>query len=508
VAPGRVVLSTAEASIADVVAIADGAEVVVDDEARWSMARSRQVVQDAVDRGEPIYGVTTGVGDARDINLSPDQIQQAQAALVRMHAGALGPPLGRRVVRAAMAARLIGLCRGGSGASPAVADMLAALLNNAITPVVPATSSVGAGDLGAHALIGLVAIGEGQADVGGVVVPGADALSGAGLRPLTLHLKDAIALISANGLTLGRGALVLDRAVTVLKVADHVAATSFDAVRANPSVLDPLVQEAKGIPGQSAVAARMRSHLACSQRTADPASLQDALSFRVTPQVNGAATEILTAAEGALVRELNAQADNPLAAAGTNRVISNGNFHPILVAIAFESLRVALAHVAHLSDRRAGIIWDTMVGAVSGSAPLASHASPAALNGLLLRYASAARSTAAHRLAHPVTLDVPVLDRGHEDHATNAPAAVDATDNLLDVLLDLLATEALIAAALIDARPEPPAGQASRELLTRLDAVMTGDAPPPAHEAHTQARDAVLGCWTGVGAPSADHSPQ
>lgn len=499
-------MSSTQASIADVVAVADGARVVIDESARDLMERSRQVVQEAVDRGEPVYGVTTGVGHARDIDREPYEGERTQAMLVRMHAGALGPPLGRRVVRAVMATRLIGLCRGGSGASPAVADMLADLLNNGITPVVPATSSVGAGDLGAHALIGLVAIGAGHAEVGEAVVPGDEALSSVGLRPLRLRHKDAIALVSANGLTLGHGALVLDRAATVLRSADHVAATSFDAVRGNPSVLDPAVHDAKGIPGQTAVAARMRSHLEGSRRVAEPASRQDALSFRVAPQVNGAAREILTAAESALVRELNAQADNSLAAAGADRVISNGNFHPIVLALAFESLRIALAHVVHLSDRRAGTMWDTMIGDAAGSAPDV-EADPVARSGLLLRYASAARSTAADRLAQPVTLDVPVLDRGHEDHATNAPAAVDATEALLDVLLDVLTTEALVAAGLVGARPEPPAGEATLGLLARLRSALADDVSAPAHEVHRQARRLVASTWSSVPAAGTGASP-
>jgi histidine ammonia-lyase len=492
----EIVLADGPTALDEVVAIADGAKVSIGSRARDLLSRSRRTLEASLATGEAVYGATTGVGDARDATRTSDNITQGEATLVRMHAGAFGPPLPRPVVRAAMAARLVGLCRGGSGASPAVADMLAALLNCDIVPLVPATASVGAADLGAHAYIGLVAMGEGQADVGGEVMRGAEALNRAGLAPLTLQAKDAIALISANGLTLGRGSLVLARVARVLQQADEVAATSLDVVKGNPSILDPLVQDAKGIPGQSAVAQRMRRHLQGSDRTAHPASLQDALSFRVIPQVHGAAAEVLAQAESAVASELNAQADNPLAAAGSDRVVSNGNFHPILVALVFESLRVALAHVAQLSDRRAGVMWDNAVGALSGATGGSPEVDPSALSGLALRYPSATRSAAARQLANPVTLDTPVLDRGHEDHATNAPEAVAATDQLLDVLLDLLATETLLARTVLELDPTPPPSGKSDALLASV-APIGGDAPRPPHEAHAQARTALADEWQG-----------
>ena len=50
-------------------------------------------------------------------------------------------------VRAAILARLNGLCAGGSGASPAVAETLAGMLNAGVHPVVPRSGSIGSGDL-------------------------------------------------------------------------------------------------------------------------------------------------------------------------------------------------------------------------------------------------------------------------------------------------------------------------------------------------------------------------
>jgi len=112
---------------------------------------------------------------------------------------------------------------------------------------------------------------------------------------------------------------------------------------------------------------------------------------------------------------------------------------------------------------------------------------PAWAAGLLMRYASAARATAARRLAGPVTLDVPPLDLGQEDHATNAPAAVAATDELLDVVADVVSVEALAAYARLCMEPEPMPGVGTARVVRRLDGLLA-DLGPGAPTADVQRR--------------------
>ena len=171
--------------------------------------------------------------------------------LLITHAGGIGERAPDAVVRAAMFVRLVGLARGGAGASPAVAESLAAMINANIRPVVPASGSVGAGDLGQMAAIGLVAIGLGIAGPEGHLVPGAEALRRAGLEPLSLAPKDGLALMSANGISVGHGALVVDRAAGLAAVADLATAVALEAVRGNPSTTLPAVASAKDHHGLS-----------------------------------------------------------------------------------------------------------------------------------------------------------------------------------------------------------------------------------------------------------------
>jgi histidine ammonia-lyase len=463
-------------TLVELASIAHGARVELEEAALERMRASRAVVERALASGEPIYGVNTGVGHARDVRLPEERLRAMQPTLVTMHVGSIGEPLPREVVRAAMAARVNGLARGGSGASPAVAEMLVALLNAGVHPVVPADGSVGAGDLSHHAAVGLVALGLGHAEVEGVVVSGADALGSAGLEPLELEPKDGLALVSASGFALGEGALVLERAHGLLAIADAVAATSLDAYAANPSVLEPAVQEAKGSAGQARSAARMRARLEGGVHDPATLSVQDPLSFRVAPQVHGACADLLDSASAALAVELNAAADNPLASISAGRVISNGNFHPVLVALSFDALRPALGHVGQLSERRLGHLWERAIGGSSAPDPGDLAEAPPWIVGLHLRYSAAARYTRLRQLADPVTLDVPSLDFGQEDHSTNALEAVRRTGEALDVLADLLAIELLNANVLV-APSTLRFGDGTRRVAERLARLLAGLQP-------------------------------
>ena len=161
-------------------------------------------------------------------------------------------------MRAALAVRLNGIARGGSGASPAAADVLVAMLNAGVHPVVPEIGSVGASDLALMAAMAQVAIGQGRAEYQGEVLPGGEALQRAGITPLVLSGKDGLALISANGISIGHAALVVSRAEQAAEAADVAAALSMEATAANPSILHPAVARAKGIPGQAAAADHIR----------------------------------------------------------------------------------------------------------------------------------------------------------------------------------------------------------------------------------------------------------
>ena len=480
-----VTITDAPLSIEALLAVADGAPVELGPAARARIEASRAVVDTALASGESIYGLTTEVGHGRDVRLSDDQLRRQQELLVMTHAGGVGAPLATRLVRAALAARLNGLARGGSGASLAAAEVLAAMLNAGVHPVVPETGSVGAGDLGQLAGMAQVAIGRGRAEYRGQVMPGGEALGRAGIRPLVLEGKDGLALISANSVSIGHAALVLRRAARAAGAADVAAALSMEATGGNPSIVAPAVARAKPFPGQAEAADHLRGALAGSHllEPGGARSVQDPLSFRVAPQVHGALRECLAFARRAVEVELNSASDNPLVSVEDQTLVSNGNFHPMVLAVAFDALRVALAQVGQLSERRMSHLWDVVFRLLAAGGPPAADGPPL-LHGLSLRYPAAAVFPELKQLAAPATLDTPPLDMGVEDHATGAPLSVRKTDAAVALLEALLAIELLLARDVLATMADRPALGTGTGRALRLVGEVVAASGPSAADVH------------------------
>jgi len=455
---GSVFIGADPLRVDDIVRIADGAGVTLTQQAEGRIMASRAVVDEHLGLPEPVYGLNTGLGHMRNERMPEADLLAYQVAIVRLHDGALGRPLETRIVRAAMAVRLAGIARGGSGMTLAAARTLAAMLDAGVHPIVPEHGSVGASDLMSMACIAQVLIGEGAAEYGGERLPGGEAMRRAGIQTPTLQAKEGLGMVSANGVSIGQGALVVARAARVAAAADLVVAATMEALRANPSIIEPAVAAAKPIPGQVDAAAHLRRLLRGSAilEPGAAASVQDALSIRVVPQVHGALRELGRFTHEAVEGELASMDDNPLVVVEEGRLISNGNFHPMLMALAFDALRPALAHVGQLSDRRMNQLWQRLFASGVDMVSVMAYAQQPG-NGFLSRYAAAARAADLRQLAAPATLDIGALDLGVEDHATAAPTTVRRTEEALDALETILLVELLIDRDLfaIVGRPEP-----------------------------------------------------
>jgi histidine ammonia-lyase len=345
------------------------------------------------------------------------------------------------------------------------------------------------------ACIAVVATGLGWAEHRGEVLPGAEALARAGIEPLVLQPKDGLALMSANGVSIGHGAVVLARTAEVARATDVAVALSLEATNGNPSVTLPVVGRAKPFPGQIDACRSIRGALAGGHLLVDQDSahsIQDALSFRVAPQVHGALREFMAFTRRAVEIELNSRSDNPLVAVDEQTLIHNGNFHPIVLALAFDALRGAVAHVGQLSERRMSHLWDAFFAGAAAVAVPPPGPLPE-LFGLSLRYPAAAIFAELKQLAGPATLDVPPLETGGlEDHGTGAPLSVRKAEAAVDLLADVVAIELLLAhdvLAVMPTRPRLGTGTgAAFAVVQEALAAVTGDRSPARAHAAVRAR--------------------
>src|SRR3954470_844987 len=317
----------------DVVAVArEGVQVELAAEAREAMARSAEVVARLADHPEPVYGVSTGFGSLANVAIPDERRQELQRSLIRSHAAGMGAPVEIEVVRAMLLLRARSLAMGFSGARPAVAEGLLALLGAGIVPVVPEHGSLGAsGDLAPLAHCALVLIGEGEVlDADGNRAPAAEALEAAGIEPLTLRAKEGLALINGTDGILGMLVLACADMERLLKTADIAAAMSVEALLGTDRAFAADLIELRPQPGQRASASNLRlllegSEIVASHRENDP-RVQDPYSMRCAPQVLGAARDALAHANRVAADELASAIDNPMVLPD-GRVESCGNFH-------------------------------------------------------------------------------------------------------------------------------------------------------------------------------------
>ncbi len=151
-------------TIGDVVAVArHGASVTLDAQACERMRRARRVVDELVESGAVVYGVTTGFGKLADVAIPRGRLDELQANLVRSHAIGIGPLLAEDETRAVLLLRANVLAKGLSGPRPVLVERVLALLNARLYPPIPEQGSVGAsGDLAPLAHVALALMGEGE----------------------------------------------------------------------------------------------------------------------------------------------------------------------------------------------------------------------------------------------------------------------------------------------------------------------------------------------------------
>jgi histidine ammonia-lyase len=486
-----VLVGPAGITAADVVRAArELAHVELSPEVEATIRAGRAVVDRLVEGDRLIYGLNTGLGHMRDHRVPLDVLQRYQRQMIEAHASGIGPALDTEDVRAAMLARVSGAARGGSGLTSESVQLLVGMLNAGVHPVVPSAGSVGAGDLMHMAAIAVVMIGRGEAELAGDLLPAAEALARAGLAPIVAQTKEGLALVSSNGVAIGAGALVAEEALRLARLADLACALSLEAVSGNPGPFDEAAAGAKSIPGQVAAAAEVRALLEGSYLN-DPGtqlSVQDPLSFRVAPQVNGAYREQITAAEHAVEVELNGIGDNPMVLIERDTMISNGNFQPMQLALAFDALRTGAAHVAMISERRMNKLTTIRF---SDPKLMLAGLTDEEMSGqprrALVHYAAAALLAELKHLTAPVSIHLPPLDLDVEDHGTVAPSVVFTTRRALELLDTILVCEAQMAIDLMDVQGLPALGRGTRAAYDRVQAawskVGTGAAPAAVVEA-------------------------
>jgi histidine ammonia-lyase len=469
-------------SLNDVSAVArEQAPVRLAAEARRRMAESHAVVARVRTGERPIYGINTGFGLLKDKVIPGDQLRQLQLNLLRSHAAGVGRYAPPEVARAMLLLRAASLARGYSGCRPEIVEALIAMLEGRVTPVVPMQGSVGAsGDLAPLAHLALVLVGEGEAWLGEQRMPGALALRGAGLQPLVLDAKEGLALINGTQFSTAIAVLACVDARRAWEVGVAAAALSTEVLLGSFQPARPEVQALRPYPGALETARRLRAYSEDSALVASHADcgrVQDAYSLRCVPQVMGASWDALVHVQSQLEVEVNSVNDNPLVFASSGEVVSAGLFHAQPVALAADYLKIAVAEVASLSERRIDRLTDARVSEL----PAVLAEDPGVESGYMLaQYTAAALVSENKTLCHPASVDSIPTGAGVEDHVSMAPIAGRHARQVVDNAAHVLALELMCASRALEFRRPLRAGLGSERLygaVRRLVPAPEGDRP-------------------------------
>jgi histidine ammonia-lyase len=440
------------------------ADVQISEDAWQKVKTARNVVDGIFERGETVYGINTGFGALVHERISPEDLAQLQTNLVRSHATGLGDAMTRDSVRAMMAVRINSLVKGHSGVHPDVLEQLIQFLNKDIVPYVPRIGSLGAsGDLAPLSHMALALLGEGHVlSDDGKPLPTRDVLVENGLIGIKLRAKDGLSLINGTSQMLAFMTLAERRLNSLLPLADFILCTSMEARKASVMPSDERVHAARPHPGQLLAAKRIRTlmeHSPIMESHSNCDRVQDAYSFRCAPQVHGAVLQRYQAMSETLDIELNSATDNPLIFPdpqnpGPHEVISQGNFHGEVIALAADSMAAALFELGSISERRI----DQMLDPARSELPAFLAKNSGLESGLMIvQYVAGASLAELHGHATPRAAFSTSTSAGQEDHvsmgATAAWNLLEATQRLSEVL----ACELFVACEALEFEPLPPA---------------------------------------------------
>jgi histidine ammonia-lyase len=419
--------------------------------ARDRMAKSRKALEKLVEGGRTIYAINTGVGELVDVRIPPEELKNLQVNLLRSHACGVGERYPIEIVRAMMLLRANALAKGYSGVRPNIVNMLVDMLNKGVHPSIPRQGSVGAsGDLVMLAHLGLVMIGEGEAEAGQGLEAGASALKRKRLSPVSLEPKEAISLINGTQAMGAVGVLTVKDAAVIADSAQIAASMSLEALKGTSSAFDLRISQVRPHKGQLHVSRNMLSLVRGSEIMVshhDCPKVQDAYSLRCIPQVIGASIDAIWYARDVLGVEMNSATDNPLFFPDDGMVISGGNFHGQPLALAMDFLGLAVHELGSFSERRTARMVDDKLSGLP--AFLTRHGGVS--SGLMVpQYVAASIVSENKVLVHPASADSIPTSANQEDHNSMGATAAWKARIIAENVRRVIAIEMITAAQGID----------------------------------------------------------
>lgn len=400
----------------------------------------------------PMYGINTGFGSLYNVKISDADLSQLQENLVMSHACGTGDRVPESIVKVMLLLKIQSLSYGHSGVQLDTVNRLIDFFNNDIFPFVFTQGSLGAsGDLAPLAHLALPLLGKGKVVHNGKDYDADTILKEFNWQPIILEAKEGLALLNGTQFMSAYGVYLLLMSHKTSYLADFIASISLDAFDGRLDPFHDLVHAVRPHPGQRKVARRFNEFLKGSELIVrEKAHVQDPYSFRCIPQVHGATKDTLDFVEKVIFTEINSVTDNPNIFHEEDLIISGGNFHGQPLALALDYLKIAMAEIGNISERR---IFQLVSGLRGLPAFLVDN--PGLNSGFMIpQYTAASIVSANKQLATPASVDSIVSSNGQEDHVSMGANAATQAYTLIKNVDTVIAIELMNASqALAFRRP-------------------------------------------------------
>ncbi len=457
--------------------------IKVTDKIRSRVSASRALLDEFVEDGRIIYGVTTSVGGFVNWLIPADMIEDVQQNIIRNVQSQAGRDFDAVTVRAAMLARINSLGRGNSAIQLENFEKYVAMYNAGVVPCIPEKGSLGtSGDLGPLACIALVGTGHWRAYFEGEVMPGAEAMKRAGIEPMKLSYKEGLALINGTSVMAGLASCLVADTKDLIKQYLLTSCLSLEVLKAKIMPFHPAAHRQKPHNGQICTADAIYSTLADSKMIVQDSEveawlrkmvsneprgldeqIEDAYSIRATPQVLGPVIDTTLFIENTVNIEINSSNDNPLIVVEEGDAVHNANFHGQYISNAMDQLAIVIVNMCNLSDRRNNrILHPSFNGDLP---PFLSKDNPGLSLGLMGgQFLSTSLMAEIRHAANPMSIQSLPSTGDFQDHVSFGLVAARRTRDVLENARLILATELICAAQAADIRGVEDLSSSTRKL--------------------------------------------
>lgn len=408
------------------------------------MDASRKILNQAIERGERIYGATTSVGPKTSARVDQCSTAEFNRRLLLTHNVGHGPLASQEIVRGALLVLLNSFASGQCGVRPVLAEKILTALNSNRQIGIHLWGSMGQSDMSSMSDLGLALFSD-----------------------FELAAGEALAIINSSAFSTAMGILAFKDLSRLLNFSTLVGALSMEGYAANPSIFSDVALQSRPFSGLKKHGLALRQHLKGSFICNESGSrnMQDPLCFRSLALIHGAADDSLVFAKRQVEQEANASQGNPVISIEHNAIAAVANFDMVTLCMALDIMRLAFSPVVTSSTERVAKMVDTTWSGLAVGLIEEDGIGAPGFNGVALFHKSI--TSEVRLLSAPVVTEIASSSHsnGVMDRASLAALSARRGMDMATLCKSIFALELLVAAQAVELRGFHPIGQGTNKLF-------------------------------------------